>query len=141
MTAVTTTEHGTAFPWRRRGQLRNDSGDNSSSSPLLFSILHKRSIEVHQKLLAALDELENHGANNPRVAGSVIAVLLFFLYDYPSSSRHRHSRRHSRNGDSKSKSQQYLSILDFCIVILTMMLKDTFSSSQHLLNLILVEPS
>ena len=80
VTAVTTTEHGSAFPWRRRrrGQLRNDSGDNSSSSPLLFSILHKRFDRGASEDSGGIGRTRKSWSDHPRVAGSVIAVILFF---------------------------------------------------------------
>jgi len=58
------------FPSRKN---KDDDNDNEQLSPPL-SLFPKSSIEVHRKLIAALDELEKQGTNHS-IAGKVVQAL------------------------------------------------------------------
>ena len=49
-------------------------GDEMLGGSPPFSLIPRSNVEVHRKLLAALDELETHGTNHP-VAGNVVRAL------------------------------------------------------------------
>lgn len=63
------------FETNQKKKKKNDDDDDDDDEFVgPITILPKSSIEVHKKLLAALEELETHGSNHP-VAGSVIQTV------------------------------------------------------------------